>query len=173
MKLESNEVMFGMRNPEIVKLNSAKNVSNKLKNLNTSDLFTSSKSLKATANKNVRSSLKSLALGVTLGIATLFGFNQCTPEEDIIIDHTHYVAPDQLAPTSAEDIEFSQKAREQLETNPALLQSCIEYINDHNMFNGAEGLLSEDYPVEWKINVVISCIMGDADMKEWFAGLIG
>jgi len=73
---------------------------------------------------------------------------------------------------SEEDIELAKKARQNLESNPELLQSCLQYMADSTLFPGANDLLNGDYPKEWVINVTVACIVGDPYMRAWFEQLI-
>lgn len=107
--------------------------------------------------------------GMALLVTMFMLFSSCKPEKMPVVNNS-VPEPQEV---SQEDLEFSANARAKLESDPVLLQSCLVYMYEHSMFSGAEDLLTGSYPVEWKINITMACIMGDAEMKEWFKEQIG
>lgn len=97
----------------------------------------------------------------------LLGLTSCQKKEPIIDTPETPATPE----PSPEELEFSKAARERLESDPELLQECVEYVYNNHYINDPNILTSNN--VEGRLFVVMCILVSCKEVRDWFCEKTG
>ena len=109
----------------------------------------------------MKSLLKILGISTALTLASLTITN-CTKEPTPVVTPTDTPETPEIP---QEELDFAREAREKLESDPELLQSCLEYIVELGLID--EAILTHP-DQEGRLFVAMCIIMGNETVKQWF-----
>ena len=109
----------------------------------------------------MKSLLKILGISTALTLASLTITN-CTKEPTPVVTPTDTSETPEIP---QEELDFAREAREKLESDPELLQSCLEYIVELGLID--EAILTHPGQ-EGRLFVAMCIIMGNETVKQWF-----
>lgn len=113
--------------------------------------------------------VKTVGLAVMLATAALVTTG-CKKNEPVAVPEE----PTNQEPVySPEELEFCEAAYKRLESDHALVQSCNQYMCDNLLFDSACDLVNNNYPDDWCIQVIMMCLRGNQDMRDWFSEVTG